>query len=390
MTKLLKPQFDKTVYLFQGGGALGAYQVGVYAGLCEQYPPDWVIGTSIGAINSAIIVGNAPEKRVKKLNDFWNSIATKMPSPPDTLNNLFMERWQHYISAQYSANVGQPGFYKPRKWNPWASMQSTPDKLSYYDTDELRETLLKHIEFDRINEGKIRLSVGAVKITSGQLVYFDNTKIPIQVEHIMASGALPPGFPAVEIDSEYYWDAGIHSNTQLNLLLCEREPTQYICFMVQLFDSFGTLPTHMDDVLKRQKDITYSSHHTQSIQVYRVLHNLRNAIRILGEHIPEEKKNDPVIKKLLAQGESGTIHVARFNYKGKLSDLSSKDYDFSLPSIDDHIKAGYDEVVRVLRQPPWMLPYSEDLGLFLYEFAGQPVYDGTPFEEINHYHRVTS
>lgn len=390
MTKMHKPKFDRIAYLFQGGGALGAYQVGVYEGLCDKYQPDWVIGTSIGAINSAIIVGNPPEKRIKKLHAFWDEIATKIPPTPNTLNNVFMERWQHFLSAQYSATVGQPGFYRPRTWNPWNSIQSTPDKLSYYDTSELRETLLKHIDFKRINNGDVRLSIGAVKIVTGQLIYFDNTKIPITVDHVMASCALPPGFPAIAIEDEFYWDAGVHSNTQLNLLLCEREPLHYLCFMVQLFDSYGTRPSNMDDVLKRQKDISYSSHHTQSIQVYRVVHNLRNAIRILGEHIPADKKKDPEIQKLLAQGETGVLHVARFNYKGKLSDLSSKDYEFSLPSISDHIKKGYEEVVRVLRQPPWLETFTDDLGLFLYEFAAEPGHEGTPFEEINHYHRVST
>lgn len=383
-------EFDRIVYLFHGGGALGAYQIGVFEGLCEKgYLPDWIIGTSIGAINSAILAGNAPEKRVKKLREFWHTIATKMPPTPDTLNNILMERWQHFLSALITTYCGQPGFFRPRLWNPWFAVQSTADKLSYYSTDELRSTLAKFIDFERINDCHIRLSLGAVHVATGNLIYFDNTKMKLTLEHVMASAALPPGFPAICIDDQFYWDGGVHSNTQINLLLCEREPLQYLCFMVHLFDSYGTRPTNMDDVYKRQKDIFYSSHHRQAIYTYKVAHNLRHAIRVLSEEMPESKKNDPEIKKLIDLGRTGIIHIARFHYKGKLSDLSSKDYDFSLPTVDLHIKNGYDDVNKALVKPPWYnyVP-PDDIGLILYEVSENRISDN-PFEEITNYYPIT-
>lgn len=381
--------FDRIVYLFHGGGALGAYQVGVVKGLQHDYPPDWVIGTSIGSINSAIIAGNKPNKRVEKLENFWKTIATRLPPLPNTVNNIFFERVQNYISAQCSILFGQPNFFTPRLINPWLGQQSTVDKLSYYDTSILRKTLLDYIDFDLINEKRVRLSMGSVRVATGQLIYFDNTKIEIKPEHVMASGALPPGFPAVCIDNQFYWDGGVHSNTQLNLLLCEKEPINYLCFMVHLFDSYGTRPTNMDDVYKRQKDIMYSSRHKQAISVYRAIHNLRHAIRILSENMSKEKKRDPKLKELIDMGRSGIIHLARFHYKGLASDLSSKDCDFSLASMVDHFHDGCDDVTRVLANPPWEKPCPEDVGLILYEVSDVPINEDSLFDELTDYHHIT-
>lgn len=386
----LPVKFDKVAYLFSGGGALGAYQVGVFKGLSEAgYEPDWVIGTSIGAINSAIIAGNKPEDRIKKMEGFWESISTKMPSPPNSLNNILLEKWQHFLSAQWTQYAGQPGFFRPREINPWLAAETTMDKLSYYDTDELRDTLLKYINFDLLNTAKVRLSMGAVRVSTGHLVHFDNTKLEITPDHVMASGALPPGFPAVNIDDQFYWDGGVHSNTQLNLLLGQKEPIAYLCFMVHLFDSFGTRPTNMDEIIKRQKDITYSSHHKQSIWIYKAVHNLRHAISKLSEKLPAETRDDPEIQKLIELGRSGIIHIARFHYKGKLSDLSSKDYEFSYPTIINHIQDGAKDVAKVLRDPPWKKPHPEDIGLVLSELADSPIDSEGPFEDFTHYHIVS-
>ena len=390
MSKKSAPTFDRTVYLFHGGGALGAYQTGIFKALsAKKYPVDWVIGTSIGSVTSAIIAGNPPNERIKKLEELWDIVATKIPPVPNTLNNLFMERWQHFLSASNTACFGQPGFFMPRPVNPWLSIQSTADKLSYYDTSELRKTLLKLIDFDLINKKEVRLSMGAVHIATGRLVYFDNTKMPITIDHVMASCALPPGFPAVMVDDQFYWDGGVHSNTQLNLLLCEHEPITYLCFMVNLFNSYGTKPTNMDDVYKRAKDIEYSSHHRQAIYFYRNVHNLRHAIHTLCKNLSKEKQNDPELKELIALGDDAVIHAVRFHCDSKLSDLSSKDYEFSLPSIQQHIQSGCDDVARALSDPPWLKPYPEDLGLFLYEFPDYPNETMTPFEERARYHLVT-
>lgn len=390
MKKSSPVSFDQTVLLLHGGGALGSYQVGVFEGLAEHgYVPDWVIGTSIGAINGAIIAGNPPEQRVTKLKAFWNKIATLLPEPPNIIDNISLERAQHLLSAQITAAQGQPGFFKPRWWNPWTGVESTADKLSYYDTSELRETLLEFIDFDLLNQQKTRLSMGAVRIATGRLVYFDNTKITIKPEHIMASCALPPGFPAVAVEGEFYWDGGLHSNNQLNLLLIDQEPVRYLCFMVHLFDAYGTRPTNMDGVLKRQKEITYSSHHQQSIYVYRNIHNLRHAIRVLGENLPKEKRNDPAFKELLKLGQSGIIHLARFHCKGMHSELSSKDYEFSLPTIRMRIENGYKDVCRCMLNPPWLNPCPENVGLVLYEVSESPIDDDSFFNELGDYLAIT-
>lgn len=388
-----KASFDRVVYLFHGGGAMGAYQAGVFKGLHDHgYKPNWVIGTSIGAVNSAIIAGNAPEKRADKLQAFWQAISTKMPPAPDTLNNIFMERWQHLFSASYTACFGQPGFFSPREVNPWLGIQSTPDKLSFYDTSEFRDTLIQFIDFDRINSKDVRLSMGSVRVSSGSLVYFDNTKMEITPEHVMASCALPPGFPAIKIDNQFYWDGGVHSNTQINLLLCEREPLRYLCFMVHLFDSYGTRPTNMDEVLKRQKEISYSSHHREAIYVYRNTHNLRHAIRALCENLSPKKKNDPEIQKLMTLGDSAVIHLVRFHCNGRISDLSSKDYEFSSPSIQTHIQDGCDDANKVLNNEPWKNPAEKeenDVGLILYEVSETPVKDDLLLEGKPDYLTIT-
>lgn len=387
MVKKSKQSFDHTVFMFQGGGALGAYQVGVYKALHEHgYVADWLIGTSIGSVNSAIIAGNRPQDQVKKLEQFWTRIATMLPPIPDTLNNIFMERVQHFFSARYTELNGQDGFFKPRPVNPWLSIDSTADKLSYYDCNELRETLLEVINFDIINEQKTRLSMGSVRIATGDLVYFDNTKIPITVDHVMASCALPPGFPAVAINNQFFWDGGVHSNNQLNLLLTEREPVKYLCFMVNLFDSYGTRPFNMDDVLKRQKDITYSSRHKQAITIYRSVHNLKHAIRVLSENLSKDKQQDPELRHLIELGQTGIIHLARFHYKGRASDLSTKDYDFSMPSIREHIKSGYNDVNGVIETPPWNTACPKDIGLVLYEVSDAPIESGSPYEEPTNFH----
>lgn len=381
MPKKIADGFDRVILLLQGGGALGAYQVGVFKAFHEQdFKPDWIIGTSIGAINSAIIAGNRPKERFKKLEQFWDKISTKMPPIPPTLNNQLIKKWQNHLAAQIAEWYGQPGFFKPRLINPWFGIDTTVNQLSFYDTEELRETLLEVINFDLINEKKIRLSMGAVHISTGCLIYFDNTQIEIKPEHVMASSAFPPGLPAVCIDGQMYWDGGIHSNTQINLLVTEMKPVRTLCVTVHLFDSYGIRPNTMDEVLKRQKDINYSSHHRQFIQMYRNIHNLRNAIHVLSECLSKEKLKDPQIKKLTNLGQKGLIHLMRFHYEGQEYDLSSKDYNFSWPSILEHIQNGYLDASNTLKDPPWRKPVKGDLGLYLHEVSRNPVSEDNPIE----------
>lgn len=374
--------FDRTILLLQGGGALGAYHVGVYKGLVEYgYSPNWIISTSIGAINSAIIAGNPPEKRVKQLEDFWQTISLQIPSFPETLNNIFLKKCHNFYSAAFASTYGLPHFFIPREVNPWLSFDSSPDKLSYYTTDELRRSLMQFIDFDLINEKKIRLSMGSVHVATGNLVYFDNSKMTITPDHVMASCALPPAFPAVCIQDQMFWDGGIHSNTQINLLFSSYSPDRLLCFMVQVFNSYGCRPKTMDEIYKRTKDISYASHHRDFIVAYRNEYNLRNAIYTLGKYISQKDRDiDPHIQSLIDLGHPGILHLARFHYAGRDEDLSTKDFNFAQNTISDHIQAGCEDTTRLLKDPPWKKKPITQKGLYLYEVSDVLFEDDKPIE----------
>jgi NTE family protein len=372
-------KFDRHILLLQGGGSLGAYQVGVFKGMAEHgFTPDWVVGTSIGAINSAIIAGNLPKNRVKKLVSFWQEIATRLPRVPDVMNDLLLRKYYNFLSANITVMCGQPDFFTPRLINPWLGTETSLDKLSYYVTHPLHDTLVKHVDFNIINDQVMRLSMGSVHVSTGNLVYFDNNKIKIGPEHVMASGALPPGFPAVEINKQMYWDGGLHSNTQINLLFETHEAITTLCFMVQLFNSYGCRPRTMDEVYKRAKDIGYSSHHRNFVQAYRQEYNLRNAIYQLSKKLNKKDKKDPEVQKLIHLGHPGIIHLARLHYKGQDYQLSSKDFDFSAQSLQEHLKTGYDDVCLLLRDPPWEKKAQKNQGLYLYELSEELMEDDTP------------
>ena len=204
---------NKVGLVLQGGGALGSYQGGVYEALAvSEYLPDWVAGISIGAINAAVIAGNAPEHRVQRLRTFWEEITAPTSLWHSALDGPIVE-WQQWAGALTALMFGQPGFFEPRKPQDWFSSNQS---VSYYKTSALKSTLERLIDFDRINHTKeMRLSVGAVNVRTGHFDYFDSEKITIRPEHIMASGAIPPGFPPIEIDGEQYWDGGLFSNTPL-------------------------------------------------------------------------------------------------------------------------------------------------------------------------------
>src|SRR4030088_623647 len=267
--------YDKKVGLvLQGGGALGSYQAGVYEALAgSPYQPGWVAGISIGAINAAIIAGNAPGRRGGRVRGFWGATPpppTRGPAAPDGP----LADWQQRASALTSVLFGQPGFFAPRGPQDWFS----PDRLvSYYDTAALRGTLERLVDFDRINDSReIRLSVGAVNVRTGVFAYFDSDKIAIRPEHVMASGALPPGFPPVEIDGELYWDAGLFSNTPLQYRVDSIPRRSRLIFKVDVFQAHGCLPTDLDEVNEREKDIRYSSRTRDVNDTLRERRNVRN------------------------------------------------------------------------------------------------------------------
>ncbi|CAM3037258.1 transmembrane protein [Legionella steigerwaltii] len=357
---------------FQGGGALGAYQVGVVHALDEAgYDPDWFVGTSIGAINAAIAAGNPLGERVEKMYQFWETVATPSLIQANLLpNDEASRKMEHFLSAQSALFWGQPGFFTPRIPPLLMGYYDQPDTISFYDTKNLKSTLERFIDFDRINSKTTRLSIGAVEIRRGEMVYFDSQDTKIGSEHIMASGALPPGFPAVEIEGEYYWDGGISSNSPATYVLeTNRCPRDLLCFAIHLFDSFGLYPTSLDDVMKRQKDIAYSSRFCQAIHMYQQIHALKNTIHILSNYVPEEERENPELKLCISRGHRSTVSVVRFLCEHDISELSSKDYEFSQKSILERIKQGYLDGRRATKESPWNKKVSQSTGISVYDMS---------------------
>lgn len=349
------PSEAKRVLVLQGGGALGSYQAGAYQALCNyQFEPEWIAGISIGAVNAAIIAGNEREKRIERLKEFWQLVSAPVPWKPlfdgDRHRSVFNE-----ASAAMIATFGVPGFFTPRLPPAQFWPSSTPTLLSYYDTAPLKRTLERLVDFDRINDLKTRLSVGAVGITTGNFVYFDNFEFKKQgkrigPEHIMASGALPPGFPAIEIEGEYYWDGGIASNTPLDYVLDAETDRDLLIFQVDLFSARGELPKTLLDAAEREKDIRYSSRTRMNTDKNRMIHNTRKALRDLFTKLPENLKNDPSFELLCKAAKENTVTVVHLIYRSKNYETSSKDYDFSHVAMVEHWEAGVRDVHLSMRQ----------------------------------------
>ena len=366
-------QHDHIACCFQGGGALGAYQVGVMQALHEAgYHPDWFCGTSIGAINAAIAAGNTVEDRIPKLEQFWSSIATQTMIDESFLpTDILSQRFQNHMSAQTTLLYGQPGFFTPRLLPPTPGCHSEPQSLSFYDTSPLRSTLERVVDFDRINSGHVRLSVGAVEIGSGKMTYFDSKETPLKPEHIMASGALPPGFPAIEIDGRFYWDGGLSSNSPIAYVLLKQQAASLLCFMVNLFDSNGLVPTTLDEIEKRKKDIEFASKYYNFVELQQEIHALKYTIHQLSKHIPEAKKKLTAIKNGLELGWNSSVSLVRFQYKGEDTELSSKDYEFSHQTITRHIQTGYNDGKKGVKKSPWLKPVSLGIGITCHDVTGE-------------------
>lgn len=344
----------QTVLVLQGGGALGAYQAGVFEALADHgATPDWIAGISIGAINAAIIAGNAPEDRLPQLRRFWDLVSSELQFHLDERIG-FARRAFNEASAFVAATIGIPGFYNPRLLPPlnpeWPVELGS---LSYYDTAPLRATLLELVDFDRINRCETRFSVGAVNMLNGNFAYFDNRERRIGPEHIMASGALPPGFPPVQIDGEWYWDGGLVSNTPLQYVLDNRSQCEMTVFQVDLFSSRGEEPRTMADVAQREKDIRYSSRTRLNTDMSRRLHALRAAAHRLADRLPEEFRDDPDLAALLACRPAGPVAVMHLINRGKSYESNSKDYEFSRMTVNEHWAAGKAEAIHSLKHPDW-------------------------------------
>jgi NTE family protein len=325
--------FDCIALLLQGGGALGAYQAGVYQALSEaSILPDWVAGISIGAINSALIAGNPAETRLEKLRAFWE-LVTAPPhwtAAPLTSGALwpfdgglsatqgdFARALVNQVSAGLAIAHGANGFFKPRVPAPWLQPSGSPEATGYYDATELKTTLEGLVDFDRINTGDTRFSVGAVNVATGNFVYFDNATHTIGPEHVMASCALPPGFPAVEIEGEHYWDGGLVSNTPLQWVL-EREPRQdTLAFQVDLWSARGALPRNMAEVMTRQKEIQYSSRTRANSDRFKYGQTLRNAMSNLLLQLPDELKDSPELRVLRPMADRKVYNLVQLIYHSK-------------------------------------------------------------------------
>jgi NTE family protein len=350
--------FECTALLLQGGGALGAYQAGVYEALAEAgIHPDWVAGISIGAINSAVIAGNPPERRVEKLRQFWERITTDVFETwmENGLTPAIKGDWVRRLVNQASANLtmlnGAPGFFLPRLPSPLLHPTGAVGATSFYDTAELRNTLEAVVDFDRINTQETRFSVGAVNVRSGNFVYFDSTTHTIKPEHVMASGALPPGFAAIEIDGERYWDGGLISNTPLQWVMDSVPRQDTLAFQVDLWSARGDFPGNMAEVETRQKEIQYSSRTRANTDQFKRAQRIRNTVATLLESLPDDLKNDPNARLLGSIADRKVYNIIHLIYRAKNYEGSSKDYEFSRSSMETHWRAGYHDTVRTLRHP---------------------------------------
>ena len=364
---------DECILVLQGGGALGAYQAGVYEALTAMdQTPDWVAGISIGAINAALIAGNPPQRRVERLREFWEGVSSFPFAPTLPPLGIHLDGARDALNetnATIAMLFGVAGFFSPRV--PAAPFQppGTPAAISYYDTAPLRDSLDRLVDFDLLNSGTVRLSVGAVNVTRGNFCYFDSREQRIDVRHVMASGALPPGFPPVEIDGEYYWDGGIVSNTPLQYVLDEPGRRPRLVFQVDLFAARGEMPATLAEASEREKDIRYSSR-TRLNTTYELRRQatVQAAQRLLAR-LPASLRDDPDAKLLAAIPAEAAVDVVHLIYRSKHYESQSKDYEFSRASMLEHWAAGLTDTQATLEDPRWTGRDRRDTGVHVFDLA---------------------
>ena len=366
--KLQASSRSQVVLVFQGGGALGAYQAGVYQAMHEaDIEPDWIIGTSIGAINAALIAGNKHADRLGKLKEFWRrierqSVWNAAAAWPQTLQSLGY--WQTLC-------MGVPGFFA---LNPAAFLGTRfilgADRAGYYSTAPLESTLTELVDFSLINRCRPRLTVGAAHVRSSEMRYFDGREMEINVKHIMASGALPPAFPAVRIDGELYWDGGILSNTPTEVIFDDNPRKSSLIFAVHMWNPAGPEPETMWEVMHRQKDIQYSSRVASHIARQLQTHRLRHIIRELVAMLPEETRDSSDVRRLAAYGCPTQMHVVRLLAPRLANEDHTKDVDFSASGINQRWEAGYLHARRAIEQAPWEGKFDPLEGVILHHPLG--------------------
>ncbi len=341
------PLPDQVALVLQGGGALGAYQAGVYAALADAaIDVDWVAGISIGAVNAAIIAGNPPERRVARLREYWEGVTSSLPSFPLWPGKAMREA-AHLWSAGWVAAAGIPGFFLPRIIPPMLAMPGTPGALSFYDSAPLAKTLDALVDWDLLNDGPVRLSVGAVELESGNFHYFDSRDVRIDARHIMASGALPPGLPPVEIDGKLWWDGGLVSNTPLSHVL-DTQTGDLLVFQVDLFAAANVLPRTMMDVMARVKEIQFSSRTRQVSDDLLKIRKEREAIRTLLDKLPAEMRDDPDVVVLAEAAREYSVNLVQLIYRANAWEGGSRDYEFSARTMAEHWAAGQAAVAQTI------------------------------------------
>jgi len=364
--------FECIALLLQGGGALGAYQAGVYQALSETgLEPDWVAGISIGAINAAIIAGNAPEQRVAKLREFWELITKDaFQYYPSALKAMMTHsNAQHqalnFISTMHTIMNGIPGFFIPHYLMPPGTSAAT----SFYDTASLKTTLERLVDFDRINNGHMRFSIAAVGVMSGNFTDFDNRESIITPEHIMASGALPPGFPPVEINGDYYWDGGLISNTPLHWVVESKSPSDTLVFQVDLWSAEGEFPQNIVEALTREKAIRFSSRTRANTDRFKEQHALRHIISDLLDKLPADLRKLPEAGLLDARGNSKVYNIVHLIYHTKDYEGYSKDFEFSRLSMEEHWQSGYNDTLNTLKHPEVLQCPNNCEGIAVFDFS---------------------
>jgi NTE family protein len=372
--------YPTVALVLQGGGALGAYQCGVYEALHEGgLRPNWFAGTSIGAINAAILAGNPPERRVERLHAFWDLVCTPPAGPaawPLSAAAALagwlppsrpLEAWQQALSALGAIAHGQRGFFQPRPVSPFAYADGSPAATSFYDTAPLKATLERLVDFDRINAGEVRLSVGAANVRSGNVRYFDSALEPLRAEHVVASGALPPAFPAVLIDGEPYWDGGTVSNTPLDYVLGMQPRTDTLLLQVDLWSARGAAPRTIMDVLERQKDIQYSSRTRYGTDTIARLQKLRNALGELVRQVPRERLPARLMDDLSPWMCDRVFNIVHLIYQAKRDEEQYKDYAFDPGAMRAHWASGLEDMRRSLVRPEFFVPPPRDAAVVTHD-----------------------
>ena len=371
-----RPPFERIALVLQGGGALGAYQGGVYQALAEaNLHPDWVAGISIGAINSALIAGNSPERRVERLREFWETVSTSPLGIPYfpwlKLEDEFAHTMFNQLRSSFILFFGASGFFKARLPPPYFYASLSPEAMSYYDVAPLKTTLERLVDFDLINAGAIRFSVGAVNIRSGNFVYFDNATHQIGPEHVMASGSLPSGFPATELEGECYWDGGLVANTPVQWVLDSSPRQDTLAFQVDLWSARGELPRNLIDIELRQKEIRFSSRTRAATDQFKQMQLARRTVAKFLEKLPKDLLQTPEAELLAEQADEKVYNLIQLIYQAKNYEGCSKDYEFSRRTMEEHWKSGYSDAVRTLRHPEVLQRPDGADGVFTFDLAQQ-------------------